>query len=203
MTNKASDAIKLSIMGFEKLMLIAYRDASGYLTIGFGHRIIKNLDKHLAQVTDSKQDADLIIDGDQAQTLFELDCSVIEWQINQLKMNLTQTQYDAVFSFVYNLGIGTFQHSTLYRTIEQGDIIGAGEHFLDWKYGRDNRGLPIVLEGLLKRRDAERCIFTSELTPMKLRKSMYSSSAFYEMENVLIKYSKDLLFEKQIKIDLL
>lgn len=63
---------------------------------------------------------------------------------------LTQGQYDALVSFVFNVGGGAYCSSTLVRKLNAGDCIGASKEFRRW-----NRAGGRVLNGLTTRRIAE------------------------------------------------
>lgn len=61
-----------------------------------------------------------------------------------------EAKFNAIVDFVYNLGIGRLQTSTLRRKINAQDWEGAKEQLMLW-----TRGGGKVLPGLLKRRQAE------------------------------------------------
>lgn len=71
-----------------------------------------------------------------------------------VKVKLTQGQYDALVSFVFNLGETKFYKSTLLRKINAGDCAGAGKEFDRWVYAGGRK-----LRGLVTRRAAERKLF--------------------------------------------
>ena len=68
-----------------------------------------------------------------------------------VKVKLTQGQYDALVSFVFNVGETQFYRSTLLRKINAGDCRGAGAEFDRWVYAKGKR-----LNGLVSRRADER-----------------------------------------------
>ena len=68
----------------------------------------------------------------------------------------TQGQIDAMVSFAYNVGIGAFKSSTLLKKHKAGDLKGAAVEFGRWVY---NDGK--VMNGLVRRRDAERRLYES------------------------------------------
>ena len=70
---------------------------------------------------------------------------------------LTQMQFDALASFVFNVGPAAFGNSTLLRLLNAGDAAGAAGQFKRW-----NRGADGVLPGLVTRRAAERDLFLSQ-----------------------------------------
>jgi lysozyme len=71
-----------------------------------------------------------------------------------VKVKLTPGQRAALTSFVFNLGGPAFRGSTLLKKLNKGDFHGAEKELLKWKYARKN-GKPVVLPGLLARRQAE------------------------------------------------
>lgn len=70
---------------------------------------------------------------------------------------LTQGQFDALVSFVYNLGPSRLGSSTLLKKLEALDYAGAANEFLKWVSPGSN-----VEAGLRRRRTAERQLFLSE-----------------------------------------
>ncbi len=68
--------------------------------------------------------------------------------------DLTQNQYNALTSFVYNVGGGNFLKSTLLKKLNSGDHKGAADEFLKWDHAGHKK-----LAGLTKRRRAERELF--------------------------------------------
>ncbi|EAS3672836.1 lysozyme, partial [Salmonella enterica subsp. enterica serovar Weltevreden] len=62
----------------------------------------------------------------------------------------------ALVSFAYNLGARTLSTSTLLRKLNAGDYAGAADEFLRW-----NKAGSKVLNGLTRRREAERALFLS------------------------------------------
>jgi len=73
-----------------------------------------------------------------------------------VKVKLSQTQFDALVSFVYNLGEGNFASSTLLKLLNQGRYDLVGDQLMRW-----NRGGGRVLDGLTKRRQAETDLFNT------------------------------------------
>jgi len=73
-----------------------------------------------------------------------------------VKVKLTQGQFDALVSFAYNIGSRALSTSTLLKKLNAGDIKGAADEFLRW-----NKAGGKVLNGLTRRREAERALFLS------------------------------------------
>jgi len=143
-----SEAGKDFIRGHEGLRLVAYRDGGGVLTIGYGHT-----------GADVKPDSGWRIE--QAEAALDADLQRIEACINNAVMvDLEQPQFDALCSFVFNLGCRALNNSTLLRKIKAGDMLGAALEFKKWCYD-DHK----IVAGLLARRIAERDMFsgTSEI----------------------------------------
>lgn len=126
------------IKRFEGLRLEAYRDSVGIPTIGYGHT-------HGVKMGD-------VITGAQADAFLREDLQVAELTINtNVKVKLTQSQFDALASFVFNLGSGNFVKSTLLKKLNTGDYAGAADEFGKWVNAGGKK-----LPGLVKRRAAER-----------------------------------------------
>lgn len=139
--------MKVSINGinlvkrFESLELKAYRDSVGILTIGYGHT-------HAVKAGE-------IITGEQADAFLREDLQVAELTVNtNVKVKLTQGQFDALVSFVFNLGSGNFVKSTFIKKLKAGDYAGAADEFGKWVNAGGKK-----LPGLVKRRAAEREVF--------------------------------------------
>ena len=74
-----------------------------------------------------------------------------------VRVKLTQDQYDALVSLVFNIGPGAFSRSTLLKRLNDGQCRVAADEFLRWRYAS---GKP--LRGLLKRRQTERELFIKD-----------------------------------------
>lgn len=75
---------------------------------------------------------------------------------NSVKGALTQSQFDALVSLVFNIGCGNFGRSTLLRRLNDGDDEAAAAQFLVW-----NRANNREMAGLSKRRQDEMELFLS------------------------------------------
>lgn len=137
------------IKHFEGLRLEAYAatDAErdrGLWTIGYGH-------------TNGVQDGDTCT-PEQADAWLAEDVSGAEESVTDgIHVPIGKNQFDALVSFTYNCGHTNFQNSTLRRLVNLQDFPGAAEQFLRWNHQGN-----IILEGLTRRRAAERRLF---LTP--------------------------------------
>lgn len=141
---KASvDAYEL-IKQFEGLRLEAYLCPAGIWTIGYGHTFGVSRNSFI-----TIQEADEYLHRDVA---------AIEMQLNKLNLSLRQCQWDAIVSFVFNVGIGNFKASTLLAKIrinpDDNSII---DEFLRWVYANGK-----VMRGLQKRRLTEMKLYFSD-----------------------------------------
>lgn len=97
----------------------AYLCPAGVWTIGYGH----------TKTAKEDQSIDRII----AEQLLDRDLDVFEQAVNyQVKVKLTQNQFDALVSFAFNCGTGALQQSTLLRRLNRGDYPGTASEFLKW-----------------------------------------------------------------------
>ena len=68
--------------------------------------------------------------------------------------DLTQQQFDALASFIFNIGCHAFKGSTMCSLINSGNMDAAAQQF-----GRWDKAGGKVIDGLAKRREAERELF--------------------------------------------
>lgn len=131
------------IKKFEGFKATPYICPGGKLTIGYG-KVIKE-----GEYTS--------ITKDQAESLLRSTVSSFEKSLQKyVKVPLTQNQYDALVSFIYNVGAGNFSKSTLLKLLNSGDYAGAADEFLKWVKS-DGK----VLRGLQRRREEEKALFLS------------------------------------------
>lgn len=94
---------------------------------------------------------------DEAEKLLDIDIKIKENELNKLiKVPVTQNQYDALISFVFNLGVVNLKNSTLLRLLNQKNYKGAAQQFDRWVYAGNK-----VLASLVKRRAEEKELFLS------------------------------------------
>lgn len=126
----------------EGLRLFPYRDPIGLMTIGYGH-LIKAGEVFPPKITEAEAEALLIKDTEIAQRAVR----------ENVKVPLTQNQFDALASLVFNIGAGAFKSSTLLRVLNGGFYQAAAEQFLVWKRAGNKPDL------LLPRRRKEKELF--------------------------------------------
>jgi lysozyme len=144
-SQKGQDLIK----NFESLRLEGYLPTpNDVLTIGYGS----------TEIFGRKVKLNESISIEQAQEQFEKDLSIFEDVIhNTVKVQINQNQFDALVSFVYNIGGTNFSKSTLLRLLNENKYEEAADQFLRW-----NKQAGKVLNGLTRRRQAEKDLFLNK-----------------------------------------
>lgn len=130
----------------EGLRLTAYQDSAGVWTIGYGHT---------GRSAPPPVFPNFTITEAEAEDYLRRDLAPAERAVNSLvHVPLTQNQFDALVSWVFNLGEGNLRASTLLRVLNLGDYVGAAKQFDRWVYAGD-----VKLKGLINRRAEERGLF--------------------------------------------
>ena len=137
------------IKHFEGCELEAYKCAAGVWTIGYGHtKDVEEGDKW------SEEKADFML-GRELEDEYE-------GYVNELvTVPMNQCQFDALCSWVYNLGSANLKSSTLLKTLNLGNYNGVPEQIMRWNKATVN-GERKVLLGLTRRREAEALMFKGE-----------------------------------------
>ena len=131
------------IKKWEGLRLEAYLCSAGVPTIGYGH-------------TKGVQLGDVCTEDLANQWLLE-DILEAHKAIDELvTVPLNDHQFDALTSFVFNLGYGNLRSSTLLRLLNEGKYLEASNQFPRW-----NKAGGKVVQGLVNRRAEERALFNS------------------------------------------
>lgn len=136
------------IKHFEGCELKAYRCAAGVITIGYGHTGDDFEGRPLTM--------GMTISQDEADEYLKLDLAVFCRFINKQDFDIVQEQFDALVSFVYNVGTGNAEGSTLFKLLRKGPEYHreAAKQFLRW-----NKAGGEVKRGLVRRRQAEMDLF--------------------------------------------
>ena len=136
-----SEEGKNLIKKFEGCELEAYKCAAGVWTIGYGH--IKTAVEGMK------------IDQATANELFDEEMGEYETYVNTaVTVPLSQNQFDALVSWVFNLGNGNLNASTMLKVINSGDHAGVPAQIKRW-----NKAGGKVLDGLVRRREAEALLY--------------------------------------------
>ena len=126
----------------EGCKLTAYQDSVGVWTIGYGHT--KGV--HAGMVC-TQAEADQWLQDD-LQAVYAALHDLVE-------VPLSQGQFDALCSFVFNLGAGSLRNSTMLNLLNQGKYGAAQQQFARWNHAGGQ-----VLAGLTKRREGEAEMFS-------------------------------------------
>ena len=129
------------IQKFEGCELEAYQCSAGVWTIGYGHT--KDV---LEGMTITKEQAEQML----VDELHEYENYINEY----VTVALSQNQFDALVSWVYNLGPANLKVSTMLKVLNKGQYEEVPAQMKRW-----NKAGGKVLEGLIRRREAEACLF--------------------------------------------
>lgn len=144
------------VRNFEGLSTKAYLDTGGVPTIGYGH-------------TKGVKLGDVTTEAEALKTL-KADLAAFGKAIDSRAtadgVKLNQNEFDALTSFAFNLGASKLFGSTLWRKLRAGDHQGAADEFSRWNKvkvqdPRTKELSIITLDGLTRRRKAERALFLS------------------------------------------
>lgn len=136
------------IKEFEGFVPKWYQDPVGVWTIGYGHTDNAGSPKYATS-------KNMRLTVAEATSILQRDLGQYESAVERLvKVPLNDNQFSALVSFTYNLGAGNLGSSTLLKKLNAGDYAGAANEFARW-----NKGGGKVLNGLVRRRAAERELF--------------------------------------------
>jgi len=174
-------AMKISMEGvkfiakYEGFGSKPYNDPSDYATIGYGHLIGRR------PVNDEDLKKWGCLNKEQGINLLNKDLQQRVNAVNRLvKVSLTQNQFDALVSFVFNAGEGRFQRGIL-KKINTGDLSDVPSEMNTVVYSGGKK-----LPGLVRRRKEEGDLFMKPdvvvraigkpLTPCECQKALRSQS---------------------------
>lgn len=148
----SSDPISLAlpiVKNFEGFSANAYPDppGSGKYSIGYGHQI-KPGESYGPSSVIAQDEAEQLLRGDIAGAY-----SCVEQNVN---VALSPQQTAALISFVFNVGCGAFENSTMLTLLNQGDFEGAAAQFPSWIHSGGQ-----VSDALVSRRSQEQELFNS------------------------------------------
>lgn len=136
---------------FEGLELHSYQDIAGVWTIGYGHTETAGPNQR--------------INEREAEELLRHDLGPRERAVEQLSsVALNQNEFDALVSFVFNVGAEAFRNSTARKRLNRNDRIGAAEALTWWNKATVN-GVLREVRGLTRRRAAEKALFLTPVNP--------------------------------------
>tara|TARA_R100000152_G_C6782201_1_gene218965 strand:+ start:11652 stop:12131 length:480 start_codon:yes stop_codon:yes gene_type:complete len=129
------------IKKFEGCELESYRCSANVVTIGYGHtRTAKE------GMTITREEADMLLEED----IRSFETSVL----SLVEVDLKQCEFDALIAWTFNLGAGNLKSSTLLKRINAKDWNDVPHQIKRW-----NKANGTVLQGLIRRREAEALLF--------------------------------------------
>ena len=132
------------IKSFEGCELTAYRCSADVPTIGYGHTVgVSDGD------TCTQEEAETML----AEDLVEFE----DYVKNYVEFELQQNEFDALVAWTYNLGPKNLSESTLLKELNAGNLEEVPRQMKRW-----NRAGGEVLDGLIRRREAESRLFKGE-----------------------------------------
>lgn len=131
------------IAEFEGFSPTVYRCQAGVRTIGYGH-------------TRGVVDGQTITKEDALRLLMSELSTLQKALASVIHVDVTEGQFVAILSLVYNIGMGNFRTSTLLRELNKENFVNAGNEFARWIYVKRQPN-----EGLMRRRAKEREVFDS------------------------------------------
>jgi lysozyme len=140
----SSNCIAL-VKQFEGLRLRSYQDVGGVWTIGYGHIVGVTAGQTILQ-----EQADSLLESDLQKACSEMQTLVTVW--------LNQNQVDALTSWVFNLGIGKLEESTLLRLLNMGQYTEIPSEMKKWVYAAGE-----IQPGLVLRRAAEAALWSQSI----------------------------------------
>jgi len=132
------------IKHFEGCELEAYKCAAGVWTIGYGH---------IKTAVEGK-----VITQEEADNLLVEEIIEYEDYVRAaVKVPLKQYQFDALVSWTFNLGNGNLNASTMLKVLNREEYEEVPAQMARW-----NKAGGKVLEGLIRRREAEGLLFENK-----------------------------------------
>lgn len=139
------------IKRWEGLELESYQDIAGIWTIGYGHTETAGPNQKISER--------------EAEDLLKRDLEPRERAVGDLtSVSLNQNEFDALVSFVYNVGVNAYRNSTARKRLNRGDRVGAAEA-LTWFNKATVGGVLREVTGLTRRRASEKALFLTPVNP--------------------------------------
>ena len=150
------------IAEFEGFRAELYDDPAGHCTIGYGHLVHRG-----PRDGTEPEEFRRGITTAHARRLLRADARPAGDAVNSLvTVPLSQPQFDALTSFVYNLGAGSLEGSKLLKRLNAGEYDAVPEELAKWVHAG---GKPLA--GLVRRRLVEGKLFSMGTYPGKARRA--------------------------------
>lgn len=167
-TGERGIAIMHKFEGFRK---VPYLCPASLWTIGYGHVLyqdqirfpVTRIDGYTGMIRKEyplRPEHNHVWTQESIDQLFKDDLSTFERGVLRLVPGVAGKQgtFDALVSFAFNAGLGNLQRSTIRMKANRGEWKEAAEEFMKWTKGGGK-----VLPGLVKRREAEKALFLTDL----------------------------------------
>ncbi len=155
--NVSKECIEM-IKHHEGVRTRSYRCPALLWTVGVGHVIDPN---HIRVPFEERKNLAIPSGWDRVLPMAEVDDilakDLLTFERGILRLcptNLTQSRFDALVSFAFNVGLGNLQRSTIRQKHNRGEFEGAAEAFMQWTKAGGK-----VLPGLVKRRKDESTLY--------------------------------------------
>jgi GH24 family phage-related lysozyme (muramidase) len=158
-------------------ILFAYDIGDGAKTIGYGHAVFSNprrgntggnydfLPKYHKIIPNktkiTKKQAEILLRDDLEKSKEELNNTLNKWEKDGIKVNITQSMYDAMLSMIYNMGPSNFKKTKFIELVRQGKFLEAKEQIKN-ESSKMFRRFP----GLKVRRENESNLFGKDINQL-------------------------------------
>lgn len=172
------------IKAFEGYRETATTLVTGQRVIGYGHPL---------------EDDEAVgpVDRDAALDLLRKDVTPVEAMIRETVFTpLSQGQFDALCSLVFNIGPVNFMTSNIRHALNNGRVLDAASAFDEWRKA-DIDGQTYVVDALVRRRTAEKALF---LRPDKIQVRAPNAALTVKSDDSYTRVSDDELFTPDVGI---
>jgi len=166
--------MKMSPVGLQLLTLWegskakVYKDSAGLPTIGVGHLLLKSeIAADAIKIGGQLVRLRFGLTEDQIRGLLAQDLVRFEDAINKnVKVTLSQNQFDALVAFCFNVGVSSFLRSTLLKAINNGTLDAVPDQLRRWN---TVGGKPVP--GLVNRREKEIKLWRGDISARRAETS--------------------------------
>lgn len=130
-----------------RIEVVPYLCPAGYWTIGYGRLCAENDPPITAEIAEQYLQEDLATHFAHAMRL------------SPILLREDEDRQSAITSFIFNLGPGRYQQSTLRRRVNEGSWAEAAQEIRRWVYGGGKK-----LPGLVARREVEALLIEGAMT---------------------------------------
>lgn len=145
------------IKEFEQWRASPYNDAASFCTIGYGHLIVK---KTCENASEELKKIEIPLEVSKGLSILDEDTKLARTAVQtHVKVQLTDEQFGALTSFVFNVGSRAFANSTLLKYVNNEEFEGVPNQLKRWVIAGGQ-----VSNGLIARRACEAALFTASIS---------------------------------------